>query len=150
MPSFTLMPKRSSLLLKCLASAGLRVHQSPQSSLTGCAKPAEGRTETSGRLLRSFLNLFLQVSWQTNGETRDKRDTGVIKTLEAKTAAFIPILTNMCEHLDDGETVSGTRIETKRRKDAAKWRWCGWGREGGRLSVGWGSRPLHHRCSGWH
>lgn len=54
----------------------------------------------------------------------------------------------MCEHLDDGETVSGTKIERQREEKTRLGEGGVGGREGGGLSVGWGSRPLHHRCSG--
>lgn len=102
------------------------MHKSPQSSLTGCAKLAEGRKETSGRLLLSFLNLFSKFPDKQTDKCGTK---GTQKTLEAKTAAFIPILTNMC---DDGETVSGTKIERQRDEKTRR----GEGGVGGKEAVG--------------
>lgn len=117
-PSFTLVPNSFLLLLMGLTSAAPSEQESPQSSSAGCAKPAEGQAQPAGRLLLRFLNIFSQFP-ERSGQT-DKRGTrrtqrnlcvrvciNAVMGLEAERAAFLTSLANMCEHLEDGETVSG-------------------------------------------
>lgn len=85
----------------------LRVHRQ--------AKLAEGRTQPTWRLRLCFLNTFSQFP-ERSGQT-DKRGPkrtqkcicvwiDALIGLKAQRAAFISSLVNMCEHLEEGETVS--------------------------------------------
>lgn len=121
-PSFTLMPKHSSLLLKCLASAGLSLQESPQSSSTGCAKLAEGRRENSGSLRLSLLSIFSKFPDKETDvgckEHRSHKNLCIcVRSNTLKQQLFITALANACEHLEDGETVSGTKIEGQRDEE---------------------------------
>lgn len=80
-PSFTLMPNSFSPPPPptALASAGLSEQESPQSSWAGCAKPAEGRTQPTGRLLLRFLNIPHSCpptpNFPTKRQTWDEKNT---------------------------------------------------------------------------